>query len=55
MQHEHPLVGWKLFGIDIVFNLSSIMMLIITAVIVFVIAIICTRNLKNVLPASKTS
>ncbi|SUM34250.1 ATP synthase F0F1 subunit A [Staphylococcus gallinarum] len=47
MQHEDPLVGWKLFGIDIVFNLSSIMMLIITAVIVFVIAIICTRNLKK--------
>ncbi|MDN8848722.1 F0F1 ATP synthase subunit A, partial [Staphylococcus aureus] len=32
---------------DIVFNLSSILMLIITSVIVFVIAIICTRNLKK--------
>ncbi len=47
MQHEHPLVGWNVFGIDIVFNLSSIMMLIISAVIVFIIAIICTRNLKK--------
>ena len=47
MNHKDPLVSWNVFGLDIVFNLSSIMMLIITAVIVFVIAIICTRNLKK--------
>ncbi|WP_436861970.1 F0F1 ATP synthase subunit A [Staphylococcus caeli] len=47
MQHDHPLVSWNVFGLDIVFNLSSILMLVITAIIVFVIAIICTRNLKK--------
>ncbi len=47
MKHKDPLVSWDVFGIDIVFNLSSILMLIITSVIVFVIAITCTRNLKK--------
>ncbi|MGS5041939.1 F0F1 ATP synthase subunit A [Staphylococcus saprophyticus] len=47
MNHKDTLVSWNVFGLDVVFNLSSIMMLIITAVIVFVIAIICTRNLKK--------
>ena len=36
-----------MFGFDLVFNLASIMMLVITAIIVFLIAIICTRNLKK--------
>ncbi|MCD8908259.1 F0F1 ATP synthase subunit A [Staphylococcus arlettae] len=47
MQHDNPLVSWNVFGLDLVFNLSSIMMLIITAIIVFVLAIICTRNLQK--------
>lgn len=47
MDHKDPLVSWNVFGLDIVFNLSPIMMMLITALIVFVIAIICTRNLKK--------
>lgn len=47
MDHKDPLVSWNVFGLDIVFNLSSIMMMLITALIVFVTAIICTRNLKK--------
>ncbi|UXR69140.1 MULTISPECIES: F0F1 ATP synthase subunit A [unclassified Staphylococcus] len=47
MQHENPIVTWHFLGIDINFNLSTIMMLLITAVIVFVIAIACTRNLQK--------
>lgn len=34
MDHKSPLVSWNVFGFDIVFNLASIMMLIITAIIV---------------------
>ncbi|MCU5746574.1 F0F1 ATP synthase subunit A [Staphylococcus sp. SQ8-PEA] len=47
MEHGHPLVTWKLFGFDIIFDLSSILMMVVTALIVFIIAIICTRNLKK--------
>lgn len=47
MHHKNPLVSWNVFGFDLVFNLASIMMLVITAIIVFLIAIICTRNLKK--------
>ena len=54
MQHDNPLVSWNVFGLDLVFNLSSIMMLIITAIIVFVLAIY-VRNLQKRQPASKTS
>lgn len=54
MDHKSPLVSWNVFGFDIVFNLASIMMLIITAIIVFIIAIVCTRNLKKDLVANKT-
>ncbi|WP_312574051.1 F0F1 ATP synthase subunit A, partial [Staphylococcus saprophyticus] len=35
------------FGLDVVFNLSSILFFIITAVFFFEIDIICTRNLKK--------
>ena len=34
MEHDHPLVTWKLFGFDIIFDLSSILMMVITALIV---------------------
>ena len=34
MDHKDPLVSWNVFGLDIVFNLSSIMMMLITAFIV---------------------
>ena len=47
MDHKSPKVSWDVFGFDIVFNLSSILMLVITAAIVFLIAIICTRNLQK--------
>lgn len=47
MKHQDPIVTWHFLGVDINFNLSTIMMLLITAVIVFVIAIACTRNLQK--------
>lgn len=47
MNHDSPLVTWNLFGVDIVFDLSTVLMLFVTALIVFVIAIVCTRNLQN--------
>ena len=47
MDHKSPLVSWNLFGFDIVFNLSSILMILVTAFLVFLLAIICTRNLKR--------
>lgn len=47
MDHKSPLVSWNLFGFDIVFNLSSILMILVTAFLVFLLAIICTRNLKK--------
>ncbi len=47
MDHKNPLVICNVFGFDLFFNLASIMMLVITAIIVFLIAIICTRNLKK--------
>ncbi|AMY06633.1 F0F1 ATP synthase subunit A [Staphylococcus condimenti] len=47
MQHKSPVVTWDLFGLDIKFNLASILMVIITSLIVLVIAIACTRNLQK--------
>ncbi|MGS3837297.1 F0F1 ATP synthase subunit A [Staphylococcus pseudintermedius] len=47
MDHKHPVVTWHFLGVDINFNLSTIMMLLVTAVIVFVIAVLCTRNLQK--------
>ena len=43
----NPLVSWNVFGFDIVFDMASVMMVVITAILVFIIAIICTRNLKT--------
>ena len=47
MDHKSPLVSWNVFGFDIVFNMASVMMVLITAILVFIIALICTRNLKK--------
>ena len=47
MDHKSPLVSWNVFGFDIVFNMASVMMVLITAILVFIIALICTRNLKT--------
>ena len=47
MDHKSPLVSWNVFGFDIVFDMASVMMVVITAILVFIIAIICTRNLKK--------
>lgn len=55
MDHKSPLVSWNVFGFDIVFDMASVMMVVITAILVFIIAIICTRNLKNDQLESKTS
>ncbi|MGO4092779.1 F0F1 ATP synthase subunit A, partial [Staphylococcus aureus] len=43
MDHKSPLVSWILFGFDIVFNLSSLLMILVTAFLVVLLAIICTR------------
>ncbi|ART78260.1 F0F1 ATP synthase subunit A [Sutcliffiella horikoshii] len=45
MGHSAPIATLDLFGYDLHFNLSNIMMTIITALIVFLIAILCTRTL----------
>uniref|UniRef100_UPI00210AFD5A F0F1 ATP synthase subunit A n=1 Tax=Staphylococcus aureus TaxID=1280 RepID=UPI00210AFD5A len=47
MDHKSPLVSWNLFVFDIFFNLSSILMILVTAFLVFLLAIICKRNLKK--------
>ena len=47
MDHKSPLVSWNVFGFDIVFNLASVLMVVITAILVFILAIVCTRNLKK--------
>lgn len=46
MNHEAPLKTYDLGFTTITFNLSTIMMLLVAAVIVFLIAFISTRNLK---------
>jgi len=43
--HSAPIATLDLFGYDLHFNLSNILMTIITALIVFLIAILCTRTL----------
>lgn len=45
MDHKSPEASFELFGYEIIFNLSTVMMLVVTAVIVFLIAFIATRNL----------
>lgn len=47
MQHDHPRVSWNVFGFDIIFDLSTVMMIVITALLVFVLAVFCTRNLQK--------
>ncbi len=42
MHHKSPL--YELFGLT--FNLSNVMMITVTSVIVFVIALLATRNLS---------
>lgn len=44
MGHENPLWTWEALGMT--FNLSNILMLTITCVVVFLIAILATRNLQ---------
>lgn len=45
MDHKAPEFGIDVFGYEVIFNLSTVMMLVVTAVIVFLIAFIGTRNL----------
>ncbi|WP_108306033.1 F0F1 ATP synthase subunit A [Metalysinibacillus jejuensis] len=46
MDHISPLKEVNILGLPLVFNLSTIMMLLVSATIVFLIAFICTRNLQ---------
>lgn len=46
MGHESPLYTLKIAGHDLIFNLSSMLMITVAAVIVFIIAVLCTRNLS---------
>ena len=55
MDHKSLAVSWNLFGFDIVFNLSSILMILCYGVSCFLLAIICTRNLKKDQLANKIS
>lgn len=43
--HSAPIKTLDLFGFDLHFNLSNILMTVITCVIVFLIAFLCTRTL----------
>ena len=45
MDHEAPIVEVELFGLVIPFNLSNILMITVASVIVFLIAVLCTRTL----------
>ncbi|QFT90933.1 ATP synthase subunit a [Bacillus sp. THAF10] len=45
MGHSAPIKTLDLFGFDLHFNLSNILMTVITCVIVFLIAFLCTRTL----------
>ncbi|MCP1143619.1 F0F1 ATP synthase subunit A [Lysinibacillus endophyticus] len=46
MNHESPELTLDLGAFSLTFNLSTVLMLVITAVVVFLIAFIATRNLK---------
>ncbi|HBV04916.1 MULTISPECIES: F0F1 ATP synthase subunit A [Mammaliicoccus] len=46
MEHESPLWSINFGGFDLIFNLSSVLMIVVSAIIVFAIAVACTRNLK---------
>lgn len=46
MEHESPLYNLEIGGYNLLFDLSSVLMLTVTAVIVFLIAFLCTRNLS---------
>ena len=46
MDHENPLWTTDLFGMTLRFNLSNVLMVFITCVIVFLIAFLATRNLQ---------
>lgn len=45
MEHEAPIETLNLFGLAISFNLSNILMITVVSVIVFLIAVLCTRGL----------
>ncbi|MCD8916185.1 MULTISPECIES: F0F1 ATP synthase subunit A [Staphylococcus] len=47
MQHESPKSTLDLFGLDLTFNWATVLMVIITAILVFVLAVWCTRNLQK--------
>ena len=46
MDHENPLDGFKGSAFELTFNLSNVLMLFITCLIVFLIAFFATRNLQ---------
>ncbi|GAA0319957.1 F0F1 ATP synthase subunit A [Bacillus carboniphilus] len=45
MEHEAPIHELELFGLIIPFNLSNILMITVSSVIVFLLAVLCTRTL----------
>lgn len=52
MGHESPLYTLEIAGHNLIFDLSSVMMITVTAVIVFILAMLLTRNL-SVRPSGK--
>ncbi len=47
MDHKSPLVSWNVFGFDIVFNLASVLMVVITAILVFYFSYSLHSKLKE--------
>src|SRR5699024_1411677 len=52
MDHGAPIVDLDIFGFPIYFNLSTVMMIVISSLLVFFIAFFMTRNL-SVKPTGK--
>ncbi|GAB3058204.1 F0F1 ATP synthase subunit A [Salinicoccus sesuvii] len=53
MEHGNPISTFDLFGLPVTFNLSTVMMVIISSLVVFLVAFFMTRNL-SVRPTGKS-
>lgn len=53
MEHGNPISTFDLFGLPVTFNLSTVMMIIISSLVVFLVTFFMTRNL-SVRPTGKS-
>ncbi|MCG1009896.1 F0F1 ATP synthase subunit A [Salinicoccus sp. ID82-1] len=53
MEHGNPILTVDVFGLPVTFNLSTVMMIIISSLVVFLVAFFMTRNL-SVRPTGKS-